>query len=135
MKLLKTIDLFAGIGGIRKAFESAGFETVYANDFDKYCKLTYDTNFEEPKLDCQDIRKVKSSELPEYDVLLAGFPCQPFSIAGKKLGFNDKLRGTLFKEIARIISETGPKAVLLENVKNLVSHDKSKTFQTISFFF
>src|SRR3990167_1157685 len=131
MKLLKTIDLFAGIGGIRKAFETEGFQTVYANDFDKYCKLTYDANFEEPKLDCRDIRKVKSSELPEYDLLLAGFPCQPFSIAGKKLGFKDKLRGTLFKEIARIISETEPKAILLENVKNLLSHDNGRTYQMI----
>lgn len=127
----KTIDLFAGIGGIRKAFEGANFETVYANDFDKYCKITYDHNFPSLKLDCKDIRFVKTAELPNYDVLLGGFPCQPFSIAGKKLGFMDDTRGTLFYEIVRIIKETRPKAILLENVKNLYSHDKGKTYQTI----
>lgn len=127
----KTIDLFAGIGGIRKAFEGAGFETVYSNDFDKYCKITYDANFASPKLDCKDINKIETQDLPEFDVLLGGFPCQPFSIAGKKMGFKDKTRGTLFYKIAKIIEETNPKAILLENVKNLYSHDKGKTFQTI----
>ncbi len=132
-KKLKTIDLFAGIGGIRKGFEETGFfETVYANDFEPNCKKTYDLNSNGVKLTVDDIKKVKSSELPDYDFLLAGFPCQAFSIAGYRHGFNDiKGRGNLFYEIARILKDTNPMGFLLENVKNLKGHDKGKTFAII----
>ena len=133
-KIYKTIDLFAGIGGIRLGFERAGFETVYANDFDKYCKVTYDANFENPKLDNRGIEEVKTDELPQFDLLLGGFPCQAFSIAGYRLGFNDgKGRGNLFLEIARILSGAKPKPIgfLLENVKNLESHDNGRTLGII----
>lgn len=133
-KVYKTIDLFAGIGGIRLGFEkSGGFQTVYSNDFDKYCKITYDLNFDSVKLDTTDIRKVKSSDIPKFDVLLGGFPCQAFSIAGYRKGFDDeKGRGNLFFEIDRIISEAQPKAFFLENVKNLEKHDNGRTFKIIS---
>ncbi|MCS6956549.1 MAG: DNA (cytosine-5-)-methyltransferase [Patescibacteria group bacterium] len=141
MRRFKTIDLFAGIGGIRLAFEMAGFETVYANDFDKYCKITYDLNFKKPKLTLKDIKKQSEknyksviddlSEL-EYDVLLAGFPCQAFSIAGYREGFKDsKGRGDLFFYIAEIIEKTQPKVLFLENVKHLKTHDKGRTYKII----
>lgn len=129
---LYTIDLFAGVGGIRLAFERAGFKTVYANDFDKNCKITYDLNFEEPKLDTTDIWQVDIKNLPYFDVLLAGFPCQPFSIAGYRKGFRDeKGRGDLFFRIAEVLDEKKPPAFLLENVKNLKSHDHGRTFKII----
>lgn len=132
MAKLRTIDLFAGIGGVRKAFETAGFQTVYANDFDKYCKITYDLNFEQTKLDCDDIWNVLNKDLPKFDVLLGGFPCQAFSIAGYRKGFNDeKGRGNLFFAVAQIIKKYKPKAFLLENVKNLYTHDNKKTFTKI----
>lgn len=133
IKKLKTIDLFAGIGGIRKGFEDIGFfETVFANDFEPNCKKTYDLNSNDIKLTVQDIRTLKSDELPKYDFLLAGFPCQAFSIAGYRHGFNDiKGRGNLFYEIARILKDTQPMGFLLENVKNLKGHDKGKTFTII----
>lgn len=133
VKEFRTIDLFAGVGGIRKAFESVkGFKTVFANDFDKTCKDTYDLNFNAPKLIVEDIWKVEIDKLPEFDILLGGFPCQPFSIAGYQKGFNDdKGRGNLFFRIKEIIEKRRPKAFLLENVKNLKSHDKGKTFETI----
>lgn len=130
---IKTIDLFAGIGGIRKGFEATGiFETVFANDFEPACKITYDLNTKGVKLTVEDIRKIKSKDIPKYDFLLAGFPCQAFSIAGYRHGFNDiKGRGNLFFEIARIIKDTQPMGFLLENVKNLQNHDKGKTFTII----
>lgn len=133
-KVFKTIDLFAGIGGIRLGFErTMGFQTVYANDFDTYCKITYDLNFDTIKLDNTDIRYVKSSEIPRYDILLGGFPCQAFSIAGNRKGFSDeKGRGNLFFEIDRIIKDTQPVAFFLENVKNLERHDNKRTFRIIS---
>ncbi len=141
MKKFKTIDLFAGIGGIRLAFEKAGFETVYANDFDKYCRITYDLNFKEPKLTLKDIKKQSDKNYKsvlddiinlKYDVLLAGFPCQAFSIAGYREGFKDsKGRGDLFFYIAEIIDKTKPKAIFLENVKHLKTHDKGKTYKII----
>lgn len=129
---LRTIDLFAGIGGIRIGFEKSGFETVYANDFDKYCKITYDLNFEKAKLDCEDIWKVIDKPLPEFDFLLAGFPCQAFSIAGYRHGFNDaRGRGNLFFAIAQLIDKYRPAGFLLENVKNLFRHDNGRTFAKI----
>lgn len=131
-KTLKTLDLFAGIGGVRIGFERAGFETVFGNDFDAYCKVTYDLNFKDVPLKVADIAKVKSSELPDFDILLGGFPCQPFSIAGYRRGFLDTGRGDLFFEIIRILRDKKPQAVFLENVKNLKSHDKGRTFKIIS---
>ncbi len=131
-KTLTIADLFAGVGGFRLAFERAGFKTVYANDFDKSCKLTYDLNFDEPKLDTEDIWKVDIDSIPDFDVLLAGFPCQPFSIAGYRKGFRDeKGRGNLFFRIAEILEAKKPPAFLLENVKNLKSHDHGRTYKII----
>lgn len=128
----KTIDLFAGVGGIRLGFEKAGFETVFANDFDEQCKLTYDLNFPKAKLVVEDIRKIGIDDLPKFDFLLGGFPCQAFSIAGYRQGFNDKKgRGNLFFDIARIIDARKPEGFLLENVKNLKSHDGGRTFRII----
>jgi len=129
---LRTIDLFAGVGGIRLGFEQEGFKTIFANDFDKYCKKTYDLNFKEPKLFVEDIREIKIDDLPEFEILLGGFPCQAFSIAGHQQGFEDeKGRGNLFFSIAKILEKRKPKAFLLENVKNLKSHDNGKTFKII----
>ncbi len=131
-KRLRTLDLFAGIGGIRLGFEKAGFDTVFANDFEKQCKLTYDANFDTCKLVVEDITKIEPEDLPEFDFLLAGFPCQPFSVAGYREGFKDKKgRGNLFFYIARIIEERQPEGFLLENVKNLKGHDGGKTFEII----
>ena len=128
----RTIDLFAGIGGIRLGFEKAGFETVFANDFDEQCKLTYDLNFPKSKLVVEDVRKIGLDDLPKFDFLLGGFPCQAFSIAGYQQGFKDKKdRGNLFFDIARIIEARKPEGFLLENVKNLKSHDGGKTFKII----
>lgn len=128
----KTIDLFAGIGGIRIGFENAGFKTVFANDFEAQCKITYDLNFKDSKLVVEDIRKVGIDDLPKFDFLLGGFPCQAFSIAGYRQGFNDeKGRGNLFFDVARILDEQKPEGFLLENVKNLKSHDGGKTFKII----
>jgi len=131
-KKYKSLDLFAGVGGIRMGFEKAGFETIFGNDFDAYCKITYDLNFKEVPLTVADIAKVKSSDLPNFDILLGGFPCQPFSIAGYRRGFLDTGRGDLFFEIVRILRDKKPRAVFLENVKNLKSHDGGKTFKIIS---
>jgi DNA (cytosine-5)-methyltransferase 1 len=128
----KTLDLFAGVGGIRLGFEKAGFKTIFANDFDKTCKDTYDLNFNEPKLVVEDIWKVDINSIPEFDILLGGFPCQPFSIAGYRQGFKDeKDRGNLFFRIAEILEKRKPTAFLLENVKNLQGHDKGNTFKVI----
>ncbi len=130
--MLQTIDLFAGIGGIRIGFENAGFKSVFSNDFDFACKKTYDLNFETSKLHIQDLREIDSHSLPDFNFLLAGFPCQAFSIAGYRQGFNDdKNRGNLFFHIAEILKIKQPTGFLLENVKNLISHDSGRTFQTI----
>jgi DNA (cytosine-5)-methyltransferase 1 len=127
-----TIDLFAGVGGIRLGFEKAGFKTVFANDFEFKCKETYDPNFKDSKLVVEDIRKIGIDDLPKFDFLLGGFPCQAFSIAGYRQGFNDeKGRGNLFFDVARIIDARKPEGFLLENVKNLKSHDGGKTFKII----
>lgn len=128
----RTIDLFAGVGGVRLGFEKAGFKTVFANDFEENCRHTYDLNFKDAKLVVEDIRKVGIEDLPEFDFLLGGFPCQAFSIAGYRQGFNDKKnRGNLFFDVARIIEEKQPEGFLLENVKNLKSHDGGRTFEII----
>lgn len=127
-----TIDLFAGIGGIRIGFETAGFKTVFANDFEENCKTTYDLNFKDSKLVVEDIRKIGIDDLPKFDFLLGGFPCQAFSIAGYRQGFKDKKdRGNLFFDIANIIEQRRPEGFLLENVKNLKSHDGGNTFKVI----
>lgn len=132
-KLFKTLDLFAGIGGIRLGFENAGFETVFANDFDEHCKTTYDLNFKKSKLFVEDIRKIGIDDLPKFDFLLGGFPCQAFSIAGYRKGFNDKKnRGNLFFDVAKILESRNPEGFLLENVKNLKGHDGGKTFKIIT---
>ncbi len=128
----RTLDLFAGIGGIRIGFENAGFETVFANDFEEKCKGTYDLNFKKSKLVVEDIRKIGINDFPEFDFLLGGFPCQAFSIAGYREGFKDKKdRGNLFFDIARILKTKKPEGFLLENVKNLKSHDRGRTFEVI----
>lgn len=133
MKDLKAIDLFAGLGGIRLGFHSAGFTTVYANDFDKYACETYNLNFKTTKLHLEDITKVETKDIPEFDFLLGGFPCQAFSIAGYRHGFKDvKGRGNLFFDIARILDDKKPLGFLLENVKNLKGHDGGNTFKVIS---
>jgi DNA (cytosine-5)-methyltransferase 1 len=131
------IDLFAGIGGMRIAYETAGCHCVYSSEWNKYCQQTYYSNFgEQPD---GDITKVNAADIPDHDILVAGFPCQPFSIAGvskkqslgRATGFEDKTQGTLFFDVCRIIKEKRPKAFMLENVKNLCSHDSGRTFQVI----
>src|SRR5690606_38885548 len=125
-------DLFAGVGGIRLGFEKAGFTTVFANDFEPKCAPTYDKNFDGAKLFIEDITKIDTSDIPDADFILGGFPCQAFSIAGYRHGFNDlKGRGNLFFDIARIIRDKQPTGFLLENVKNLKSHDGGNTFKVI----
>lgn len=130
-RVLKTADFFAGIGGIRLGFEEEGFKTVFANDFDLTCKDTYDLNFSTVPLFIQDINKLKMDDIKPFDILLGGFPCQPFSIAGYRKGFADKERGELFFKILEILKERKPKALLLENVKNLKSHNSGNTFKII----
>ncbi|CAN5158559.1 DNA cytosine methyltransferase [soil metagenome] len=129
--MIRTIDLFAGVGGVRIGFERAGFRTVFANDFELNCKHTYDLNFADTPLTVADIRNIKVKDLPEFDFLLGGFPCQAFSIAGYRNGFKDD-RGNLFFDVARIINERKPVGFLLENVKNLYSHDGGNTFKVIT---
>lgn len=136
---LTFIDLFAGIGGIRLGFEKAGCRCVFSNDYDKYCAKTYAENFGTDDFFLGDIREVKSTDLPSFDILTGGFPCQPFSIAGvskknslnRPHGFEDKTQGTLFYEVARILYEKQPQAFFLENVKNFERHDKGHTFEIV----
>ena len=131
------IDLFAGIGGMRLAYENAGCVCVYSNEWNKYSQQTYKANFGETP--DGDITKVDAKDIPDHDILVAGFPCQPFSIAGvskkqslgRATGFEDKTQGTLFFDVCRILNEKRPKAFMLENVKNLCSHDKGRTFTVI----
>lgn len=131
------IDLFAGIGGMHIAYSSAGARCVYANEWNKYSQQTYFSNFRIQPDD--DITKVAASDVPDHDILVAGFPCQPFSIAGvskkqslgRATGFEDKTQGTLFFDVCRILKEKRPKAFMLENVKNLCSHDRGRTFRII----
>lgn len=122
------IDLFAGIGGIRRPFQEMGGECVFSSEIDKFAKKTYEANWGD--IPHGDITQINEKDIPNFDILLAGFPCQAFSIAGKRGGFSDT-RGTLFFDVARIIKEKQPSAFLLENVKGLLSHDKGKTFSTI----
>ncbi|MBS0463988.1 MAG: DNA (cytosine-5-)-methyltransferase [Proteobacteria bacterium] len=134
------IDLFAGIGGLRRAFEGQGGRCVFTSEYDPYAQKTYLANFPDAAEHMAgDITKVCADDIPDHDVLLAGFPCQPFSIAGvskknalgRKHGFADETQGTLFFDVQRIIATRRPAAFLLENVKNLVSHDKGNTFRVI----
>lgn len=125
---MKYIDLFCGIGGFRLGFDANGFECVFSSDIDYKVQETYEKNFGEKPFG--DITQIQSKDIPDFDVLLGGFPCQPFSISGKKKGFEDT-RGTLFFEICRIIQDKQPKVIVLENVKHLIHHDSKKTFQVI----
>lgn len=123
------IDLFAGIGGIRLGFESVGGKCVFSSEFDEDACKTYEANFGEHP--AGDITQIEASDIPDFDILLAGFPCQAFSIIGKKEGFANETCGTLFFDIERILKEKRPKAFMLENVRNLTAHDKGRTFSTI----
>lgn len=125
----KVLSLFCGVGGIDLAFKNVGFSTILANDIDTFACKTFETNFNSQIL-CDDVKNIDEHNLPNFDCLVAGFPCQAFSVAGYRKGFEDT-RGTLFFEIARILQYKKPQVVFLENVKNLVSHDKGKTFSII----
>lgn len=132
------IDLFAGIGGFRKGFEQAGGTCVFTSEWDRYSQITYRANYGDEEIH-GDITTISAHDIPEHDVLLAGFPCQPFSIAGvskknalgRKHGFECETQGTLFFDIERIIEARQPRAFVLENVKNLQSHDRGRTFDVI----
>ncbi|MBU3897002.1 MAG: DNA cytosine methyltransferase [Nanoarchaeota archaeon] len=128
VKLTTFIDLFAGIGGFRLAFEKLGLKCVFSSEIDKHAQKTYYENFGE--IPAGDITKIKESEIPQHDILCAGFPCQAFSISGKRLGFEDT-RGTLFFDIARIAKCHKPKVIFLENVKNFKKHNNGKTFDAV----
>jgi DNA (cytosine-5)-methyltransferase 1 len=126
---MKYISLFAGIGGFDLALDRLGHECVYTSEWDKHAAKVYELRFKRP-VDTRDIRTVQTEEIPEHDLLVGGFPCQAFSVAGKRLGFDDT-RGTLFFEIARILKDKQPKYFILENVKGLLSHNSGQTFRTI----
>lgn len=127
---LRVCSLFSGIGGIDLGFIQAGFEIVWANEIDKDAAKTYKYNFGTECLVEKDIRSVCTDDIPDFDVLVAGFPCQPFSVLGKQKGFEDP-RGQLFFEITRIVQVKQPKVVFLENVANLLEHDDGKTFLAV----
>lgn len=137
--MFRFIDLFAGIGGIRQAFEPLGGRCVFTSEWDTYSQQTYKANFVDEHDIAGDITEIDAESIPDHDILLAGFPCQPFSIAGvskknslgRAHGFACETQGTLFFDVCRIIEVKQPKAFLLENVKNLTSHDKGKTFEVI----
>lgn len=139
MATFKFIDLFAGIGGLRIGFERAGGTCVFTSEWDKFSNITYRANFQDDHELHGDITKINEKLIPEHDLLLAGFPCQPFSLAGvskknslgRAHGFADETQGTLFFDVVRIIRHHKPRAFLLENVKNLLSHDKGQTFRVI----
>lgn len=134
MEEIRFVDLFCGIGGFRVAMEQTCFENelipkcVFSSDIDPYCQISYESNFDEKPFG--DITKVLENDIPDHDILFAGFPCQPFSIIGQMKGFEDT-RGTLFFDIARIINIKRPKAFILENVKQLMGHDGGRTFKII----
>lgn len=137
-KKYKSIDLFAGIGGIRLGFDNAfkdKIETVFVSELDKYAQDTYKDNFHDSFDIAGDITKIKEEDIPKFDICLAGFPCQAFSIAGAKAGFDDNFkgvnRGNLFLEVVRICEYHKPKVIFCENVKGLVMHDKGRTFRVI----
>lgn len=123
------IDLFAGIGGIRLGFESVGGKCIFSSEFDEDACKTYEANFGEHP--AGDITKINATDIPDFDILLGGFPCQAFSIIGKKEGFANETCGTLFFDIERILKEKRPPAFMLENVRNLVAHDNGNTFRVI----
>jgi len=133
------VDLFAGIGGLRRAMESAGGRCVFTSEWDRFAQQTYFANFPDNRPIAGDIRDVEAADIPDHDVLVAGFPCQPFSIAGvskknalgRLHGFQDETQGTLFFDVLRILKAHRPAAFLLENVKNLTSHDRGRTFEVI----
>lgn len=131
---MKVLSLFSGIGGLDTGFINAGFDIIWANDFDKYAVQTYQANYHSP-IYLGDINEFDLNDLPDFDVLIGGFPCQPFSMMGSELGFEDT-RGTLFFRIAEIIldkisKEKKPRVIVLENVRTLRTHDKGRTFKTI----
>ena len=138
MNKVKSIDLFAGVGGIRIGFDRAfgkGIETVFVSEWDEYAQKTYKDNFNDKFDIAGDITKIKEEDIPSFDICLAGFPCQAFSMAGRHQGFNDDYkgmcRGTLFLDVARICEYHKPKVIFCENVKGLTIHDKGRTFQVI----
>ena len=138
MRTYKSIDLFAGIGGIRLGFEKAfgkQIETVFVSEWDEHAQKTYRANFKDNFDIAGDITKIDESDVPSFDICLAGFPCQAFSMAGKRQGFNDDYkglcRGTLFLDVARICEEHKPDVIFCENVKGLVIHDRGRTLQII----
>lgn len=129
--MYKVCSLFAGVGGIDLGFlQTNECEVVYANEFDKYAATTYEKNFKN-KVDCRDIHDVKIDEIPEFDIMVGGFPCTSFSVAGYRKGFEDDRTGDLFFEMERIFKVRKPRVIFLENVKNLVGHDNGNTFRTI----
>ena len=128
MTKYKFIDLCCGIGGFRIPFEKNGFKCVFSSDIDKSCREVYEKNFKEKTFG--DLTKIDPETIPDFDVLIAGFPCQPFSISGHHKGFEDT-RGTLFFDICRIIDKKNPKVVVLENVKHFIHHDKKRTLRTV----
>lgn len=137
-KKYKSIDLFAGIGGIRKGFDNAFLEnisTVFVSDIDKFAQQTYSLNFNDNFEISGDIRKIEANEIPQFDICLAGFPCQAFSQAGRHQGFSDDYkgmcRGTLFQDVVRICEYHNPKVIFCENVKGLLNHDRGNTFKVI----
>lgn len=133
------IDLFAGIGGLRQAMESVGGRCLFTSEWDKFARTTYEANYRDNRPIAGDIREIDAGAIPEHDVLCAGFPCQPFSLAGvskknslgRSHGFLDETQGTLFFDVVRVLKHHRPAAFLLENVKNLKSHDKGKTFEVV----
>jgi DNA (cytosine-5)-methyltransferase 1 len=120
-------EMFAGIGGFRLGLERTGHKVIWANEWNKYAATIYRKNFGETELKKGDIHKIETNNIPDIDILCAGFPCQAFSVAGKRQGFKD-IRGTLFFEVARIAEAKRPKLLLLENVKGLLNHDNGDTF-------
>ena len=126
----RVCSLFSGIGGIDLGFCQAGFEIVWANELDKYASNTYNRNFPQSTLVNGDLKSIKTDSIPDFDVLIAGFPCQSFSSAGKQRGFDDE-RGQLFFEIVRIVEAKKPSVIFLENVANLINHNEGKTFLTV----
>ena len=127
---MKVCSLFSGIGGIDLGFVQAGFKIAWANEIDKYAAETYKNNLDESALVVGDIKKIDVTTIPDFDILVAGFPCQSFSTAGKQKGFDD-VRGSLFFQVARVVEAKKPKVIFLENVENLIEHDEGKSFLTV----